>query len=783
MHARGAGPQADVAATAPAQCNGGRRGTVAVRTAGWALMTFVHPLLLGGLALVGIPVLIHLVMRQKPKRLPFPALRFLLAKHHTNQRTLRLRHLLLLLLRMAVIALLCLALVRPKLSGDGVLPALTGDRPVNAVLLVDTSPSMDYTVAGKSWLDEARRRATELLDELPEGSHVAVLDSAEAGGEWSPSPSLARERLGALRVRHTNAPLTRQTEQAYRLFAELDRERDGSSETVAKVLYVFSDRTAACWDETAAKTMRQPDDVTAVFVDVGADAVADLAVVEVKPERTSFWPGETVAVNVTVRATGKECDTWIACAFDGEAEGERRPLKLPAGRSEVLVFHRETAGRRDDGKPTKGLAEGLHQVEVRLGSNDALAFNNVGFATVRVLGGRRVLVLTDDVARDTDEWKRRLAATFQADVKAADDAETIDLSAYGAVFLAHLVRPSEQHWKQLEGYVGGGGGLAILPGGQGRMPEVAAYDGETARKVLPGRLRQIVDVKDDAERRWSELEAPSGPSKHPFLAPFRRWRDAGTVDFLLEEASRPSARRFWQVEPIGDETEVIAHYRDRDSSPALLERLVGRGRVLLLTTPLEPRKDPKEEPWTNYFGLNSSFGLVLTNLLAGTLAGDAEETTLNYVAGQAVTIPLPARPFFPRYLLAGPGVAGADADLPRLAEQKELRIVQAASPGNFAVLDGDGKRLAAFSVASHPDESSLERVPAEQIESLLGPGSVLPVGRATSLRDVLQQRGAQPLELAPGLLVLLLIALAAECFLANRFYRRSSGDEGLPLAA
>src|SRR5438132_11919139 len=121
-------------------------------------MTFVHPLLLGGLLLVGVPVLIHLIMRQKPKRLPFPAFRFRLAKHRTNQTRLRLRHLLLLLLRMAVIAALCLALVRPALTG-GVLSPFNDGRPVNAVLLIDTSYSMEYALAGKSRLDEAKRRA------------------------------------------------------------------------------------------------------------------------------------------------------------------------------------------------------------------------------------------------------------------------------------------------------------------------------------------------------------------------------------------------------------------------------------------------------------------------------------------------------------------------------------------------------------------------------------------------------------------------------------------------
>ena len=72
-------------------------------------MTFVHPFLLGGLLLVGIPVLIHLIMQQKPKHLAFPAFRFLLQKQRTNQRRLRLRHLLLLALRMLLVAAICLA--------------------------------------------------------------------------------------------------------------------------------------------------------------------------------------------------------------------------------------------------------------------------------------------------------------------------------------------------------------------------------------------------------------------------------------------------------------------------------------------------------------------------------------------------------------------------------------------------------------------------------------------------------------------------------------------------
>ena len=170
-------------------------------------MFFVHPLLLGGLLLAGVPILVHLIMRQKPKHVMFPAFRFLLTRHRSNQRKLQLRHLLLLALRMLAIALICLALARPKLSHQGILPS--ADRPAAAVLLFDTSYSMGYTPAGGvSRLEEAKRRAEELLDSLPANSRVAVLDSAEPGGEWDPTMSMGRERLSALQLRPNNYPVT-----------------------------------------------------------------------------------------------------------------------------------------------------------------------------------------------------------------------------------------------------------------------------------------------------------------------------------------------------------------------------------------------------------------------------------------------------------------------------------------------------------------------------------------------------------------------------------------------
>src|SRR5437870_13008322 len=106
-------------------------------------MTFLHGYLLAGLALAGVPILVHLIMRRKPRPLPFPAFRFLRQRHLINRRKLRLQHLLLLLLRMLLIAALCLALARPRSFSNR--SASGSERPVAAVLVFDTSPSMEYT--------------------------------------------------------------------------------------------------------------------------------------------------------------------------------------------------------------------------------------------------------------------------------------------------------------------------------------------------------------------------------------------------------------------------------------------------------------------------------------------------------------------------------------------------------------------------------------------------------------------------------------------------------------
>ena len=159
-------------------------------------LSFITPMLVGGAALVAVPLVLHLIMRRKPVPHAFPALRFLRERAVANRRRLQVSHILLLALRMAALALLALALARPVLRGAGWLA--DGEGPVAAAFVFDTASRMALREGNQTRLERAEELARVLLAKLPEGSKVAVLDTAGDAAGFSATPAAASARIDRL---------------------------------------------------------------------------------------------------------------------------------------------------------------------------------------------------------------------------------------------------------------------------------------------------------------------------------------------------------------------------------------------------------------------------------------------------------------------------------------------------------------------------------------------------------------------------------------------------------
>jgi hypothetical protein len=752
-------------------------------------MTFVHPLLLGGLLLVGVPVLLHLIVRQKPKHLLFPAFQLLRQRHRKNQRKLRWRHLLLLALRMGLIVAICLALARPEVFNERL--RLYSDRPVAAVLVFDTSYSMQYTVedaAGShSRLSEAQRLALELLNELPEDSRVAILDTAKEGGGWADSLDDARDKIKGLELSYASGPVTDQVEQAYALFANIDKDQAKGKEALPRFLYVFSDRTTNCWRANLRQNLqRRRDelgtDVKSVFVDVGVDKPEDLAIAKLDlPHQVVPANGE-VEIHATVLATGRDYPkALITCRIDGQDKAEQRPLSVQAGATQEVVF------TYHGGRSADLLRPGPHQVEVQLKATDTLPFTKVRFATFEFLHGERRLLIVSDYPRDAAPWKYALEAPgpFHCEVPDIRKAEWLETQSvdhlradYQVICLFNVGRPSPALWNKLYEYVQKGGGLAVMPGGDKELDPAAYNEDRKAKQLLPGRLEEFATARAALGAPWDWTEKAYG---HPAMKPFRDWNSDPRTDWVRYPCG---AKRYWKVKPYDESKDVIIWYAG-ENQPALLERTFedkdkAHGHVLLFTTPLDGRADKEGRPlWNNYIATLTTFYVALAQVTAGYLAGDVKDASFNLqTTGHEESVPLPLTSLDSQFTLCrsnrpqGPGLSGVEVKgtVARQGDKAKLESNQTLLPGNYTLAGADNRPVSCFSLNPPPEECELGRVPVEQIEELFGAGAVLKLDKGDSLRDALQG----PVRLLPWLMVLVVLLLAIESLVANKFYRREA---------
>ncbi|MGH7520062.1 MAG: BatA domain-containing protein [Gemmatimonadales bacterium] len=146
-------------------------------------MSFIHPLALLGLAAAAIPALLHLLQRRIPPELDFPPVRYLSAAERESARRLRLRHLLLLLLRTALIVAIVLAAARPLVRVRGGSSG-GAHAPTAVVTILDNSPSTGAMVDGGLVLDRLRVAARASMSRTTSADRVWLMlcDGVLRGG-------------------------------------------------------------------------------------------------------------------------------------------------------------------------------------------------------------------------------------------------------------------------------------------------------------------------------------------------------------------------------------------------------------------------------------------------------------------------------------------------------------------------------------------------------------------------------------------------------------------------
>jgi len=717
-------------------------------------VTFLHIALLSGAGLIVVPIILHLIMRRKPKLLEFPALRFIQKRHDTNQRRLRLRHLLLLLLRAGAIALLAMALARPSIHFSS--PLGSQEAPVAAALVFDAAPHMEYKREKKTRLQAGQEIGQWLLAQLPPESQVGVFDSGAVQRSFDADRIRSKQRIENLEIVPNPRSLGTIISEAAAVLQ--------ASNLAAKEIYVFTDLSRASWpaDETAKlqDSLHKVAGVSVYLIDVGVTEPSNLALGDVRLSHQVVAAGGSVEIQTDVSSLGMEGQRAIELQLLTSAgtlqniSGQLKQLK--AGETQAVDFS------------LTSLKPGVQQFRVRIVGQDSLAADDVRYFSIDVRPPWPVLIVAEPPTAETAkylvaalapiDYQMRRQASFDCKVIGFSELANQTLDGFAAVFLLDPPGLETGVWDRLTIYVTSGHGLGVFLGRH--AAPIEAFNSPAAQQLLPGKIKEQVPREEG-----NTYLAPQN-YQHPILKPFAPYA-------TQTPWSRFPVYRYWRVDLAPDASTVIAY---NDGRAALLERTIGAGlaagHVLMMSTPISDLGS-RRDAW-NVLPVAAQMKawpfVMLADRIALYLVGSSEQQ-LNYIAG-ANTVVLPLGDPTPRrYVLTRPD--RTETALPP-AEKGELSISAVEQVGNYQVHSVGEPALPdrGFSVNLSAQATQLARLTDQELIDMFGPFKPK-VSRSNDqiVRDVHDSRVGR--EIYPWLILVLAGVLAIEYVVSNRFYKRA----------
>ncbi len=732
-------------------------------------------LALTGLASVMIPIALHLILRQRPRSFVFPALQLVQLRHRATQRKLRFRHLLLLLLRMLVLALLAFCLGRPRLGG---IVGDQSDGPIAAVFLFDNSLSMQYRYENTTRLKVAQQMAVELLMTLPRGSRVNIQETSAQSGDYAdestqPNPfewfsdfGVAQELIENLEIRAMSAPMHVALKESMSKFSDM------SVEFQRNVIYVFSDMARKDWEGMQQEwqpTQVKSQEPEIYLLDVGVDQSSNIAVTSVTPSRQVLLPGAQVTLQTVVQWFDNEDSTLqikgtdpTAVQNDNEHSEQRVVelyLPLVTGQPSSKLAHRvvDIFPNRSQQLtfPLPELEEGLYQGKIQImGGGDGLRVDDTRYISLEVRPRLKVLVVGRE--RDTVYWNAALEAVGSYEVSPVEvqNFNREQLMQHHVVVMVDVPELTDSIWETLYEFTSQGGGVSIFSGDRIRVDN---YNGSVAQRLLPARLTAVHSADPASYLNPEDFG-------HPVLDGFREWSDSEVWQLL-------PFYRYLQTEMVPSAT-VIMQFANR--APALMERTIGNGRVLLFSSSVSDH--PGMERWNELTSLGPAdwMFLVLADQITQYVAGYSGER-VNYDSDDGmIHIGLSKNQEEEALFVRDP--EGVERIIKRDPIANELAIEVPSQLGNF-VIDSKTRSVPmakGFSLNIARRECDLRRFDAmeslsEQLNSIFGEDKYQ-IARAVGDLELAVQSRRQGMELAPLLMTLLLICLGMESLVAGRFY-------------
>jgi hypothetical protein len=688
-------------------------------------VSFLNGSLAPWLLAISIPIVIHLLTRQAARTYVLPTFRFLARSVARQSNIFRIRHLLLLVLRALLVALLVLVFLKPRLLAPLGPPPASGRR---VVLVVDVSLSMGYRRGGVTSLKEAQAQAERILEGLSGGDRASLI---VAGAAPTVGSVAFAEGVAAVRQRIRELRPTQETcdvSGAVALAAEQIRKAGGRSE-----LYLISDFQRANWADVKLDDV--PRDTQVVFVGTDDDARDNVAVTGIRLRPPSARAGEPVTALVEIW-NGSAAPRTMPVTFRQASDAPRTTsVTVPPYSSGTALF------------PLSFPAPGRYVCTATLGG-DALEADNTRWYVADLQHSLTVCVLTDENAAASPNGSyfvsralnptpdqpggirvlpRRGAELTDADLRVADSVVLCNVSMMPADRMPALLK-----------YVQGGGSLVVFLCGdhvQAQMEALNRLAG--ASEGLPFVPTQPMDVRGRGKGYVTLAEARYESRL------LRVFKDPSAADLGKIQFSR-----FFLTTEVDGRAETLLKFED--GTPAAARRGIGTGSVLLLNFSPSPRDSDLAK--------QEVFPPLLHEMLKGltTPEGDRRDFTPGGSASATIT------PTRERVVVTGPAGVEPGVTLDRAGGAV---VLDRARQAGVYVIESGGRESGMFAVNVSPDESDLRSIDPRELQSRQNRSPTYLVGSGRGPEDASELTRSRPLW--PYLVIALFALLILEQLLAS----------------
>ncbi|OGF51104.1 MAG: hypothetical protein A2231_08885 [Candidatus Firestonebacteria bacterium RIFOXYA2_FULL_40_8] len=506
---------------------------------------FLNTIMLGGLAGLSVPVLIHLISRWKAPRHDFPTIRFLEQVKTEASRMQKLRHLLLLILRLLIITFIVLAFARPFLAKKGG-KWTTGSQKVNVIIL-DNSYSMGYM----NNFQKAKEEAVKIINNLAVTDKVALIscsDKIVTEGVLAEKFKFNMKSIDNIKLSYR----TTDFEQAVKKAEEILFETPASQ----KIIYLITDNQAYGWAKYDFSQNLSPG-IEMKIIKVSKDNADNSAVIGAEQEGEGYRYSINKIKAKIFNIGGSDKNLNVSLDLDGNKLNQNISVKAnQVKNADFTVFAK---------------LESAHEGFISISDEGLSADNKYYFATTPI-AALPLLIIYKDV-KDRLYVEKALTPLgiknlFNTKFATEGAASTELLEKYKAVLILNLPKINDALLTKLKTYVKQGGGVFIS---MGSNVNILDYNSKAMNEIMPASFSSVEG--DLLKKTYGIGMVPQNLDSNILL---------NMIDPKYADWANIKIYKYIKIKEKQELGEIVLSYENGD--PAVLEKKLGDGTIILFTS-------------------------------------------------------------------------------------------------------------------------------------------------------------------------------------------------------